>query len=55
MVGSNWVDKTPMLLVIGYLTVVPKDDELKQIMVSKMAFLMFEHTGNQIQVAGLLT
>lgn len=35
IVGSIWTDKTPVPITIGYLTVVPKDREIVQIMVPK--------------------
>lgn len=35
MVGANWDDKTPIPLTIGYLVAVPKDKEIKQLMVPK--------------------
>ena len=35
MVGASWVDKTPHPLIIGYLTVVPVEKVLTEMMVPR--------------------
>lgn len=35
MVGTNWADKSPMPIKIGYLTIVPKHRELREILAPK--------------------
>lgn len=35
MVGANWVDKTPFPLTIGYLTIVPAEKVLTEMMVPR--------------------
>lgn len=35
MVGANWVDKTPMPMTIGYLTIVPAEKMLTEMMVPR--------------------
>jgi DNA-binding XRE family transcriptional regulator len=35
VVGEHWVNKTPMSLTIGYLTVVPKAKKIQQLMVPR--------------------
>jgi transcriptional regulator with XRE-family HTH domain len=35
MVGANWADKTPMPLTVGYLTVVPVEKVLTEMMVPR--------------------
>jgi transcriptional regulator with XRE-family HTH domain len=38
MVGANWTDKTPIPLTIGYLTVVPAEKVLTEMMVPRRSF-----------------
>jgi hypothetical protein len=35
MVGANWTDKTPIPITIGYLTVVPVEKVMTEMMVPR--------------------